>query len=83
MYWSILWRVVTLLLLLSILVASMVGYNGTQYGDYVYPTWANILGWIISSISVICIPAYILYIVLIRRQGISHLLHPTQEFYYR
>lgn len=80
MYWSIMWRLVTPLLLLAILVASVVGYNPTQYGQYVYPTWANILGWIISSISVIWIPVYILYIVLIRRQGISKLLHPTQEW---
>ena len=59
-YWSVMWRLVTPALLLIILVASAVGYRPMTYGDsadpYTYPGWANALGWVVSGVSVLCIP---------------------------
>jgi len=55
-YWSVIWKVVTPTLLLVILVASAIEYKPMSYGDFIFPGWANGLGWMVSGISVLCIP---------------------------
>ena len=44
-----------------IMVVSWVDFSMARYGDYVYPDWANLLGWIISLSSSIVIMVYISY----------------------
>ena len=39
-------------------------YGGNQYADYVYPTWATFVGWLITFSSVIAIPAVALHKLL-------------------
>lgn len=36
-------------------------YQNLQLGDYVYPTWANALGWILSGTSMLAIPVVAVY----------------------
>ena len=43
------------------MVVSWVDFSMARYGDYVYPDWANLLGWLISLSSSIVILAYITY----------------------
>ena len=31
-------------------------YSGNSYGEYDYPSWANLVGWFVTFSSVICIP---------------------------
>ena len=31
-------------------------YSPVTYGDYVYPSWADGLGWFLASLSLVCIP---------------------------
>lgn len=31
-------------------------YEPLTYGDYVYPHWANVIGWLIACSSVLMIP---------------------------
>ena len=31
-------------------------HSGNSYGDYRYPWWANTIGWLLTSSSVIMIP---------------------------
>ncbi|XP_048247804.1 sodium-dependent dopamine transporter-like [Haliotis rufescens] len=44
------------LLLLAIFCYSIHSYRPPKYGDYIYPTWATGVGWLISSISIIQLP---------------------------
>jgi len=37
------------------------GYEPLSYEDYVYPVWANILGWLIACSSIIMIPGMAIY----------------------
>lgn len=37
------------------------GYEPLTYEGYVYPLWANILGWFIASSSVAMIPGVAIY----------------------
>ncbi|XP_048241958.1 sodium-dependent dopamine transporter-like [Haliotis rufescens] len=43
-------------LLLAIFCYSIYSYRPPKYGDYIYPTWATGVGWVISSISIIQLP---------------------------
>lgn len=44
-----------------IIVYGLLGYEPLTYESYVYPQWANVLGWIIAGSSVFMIPAMALY----------------------
>jgi len=61
MYWTTMWRYVTPILLATIFAASIIGYAPLKYGDYMYPGWANAIGWGISALSISCIPLGIIF----------------------
>lgn len=50
------WLFVTPLIVIVIMIFSIIGYKPLQYIDYVYPDWANAVGWCIASLSLICVP---------------------------
>ena len=41
-----------------------INYKPVTYGDYEYPTWAEILGLFISFSSMIWVPGYMVYYLL-------------------
>ena len=41
------------------------GYEPLTYEDYVYPLWANVLGWFIASSSVAMIPGIAIYKIIV------------------
>lgn len=51
---------------------SLIDYEPPTYhnGDYIYPWWAEAIGWGIASLSLICIPAFAVY-VLVRADGVT------------
>ncbi|XP_070792985.1 sodium- and chloride-dependent taurine transporter isoform X1 [Pituophis catenifer annectens] len=55
MKWS--WTVITPILCVGCFIFSLVKYTPLTYNkDYIYPTWAIGLGWILALSSMICIP---------------------------
>lgn len=50
------WLFVTPVIVIVIMIFSLAGYKPLQYIDYVYPDWANAIGWCIASLSLICVP---------------------------
>lgn len=40
-------------------------YKPLEYEGYIYPTWANVLGWCIAGSSIAVIPAFAVYQILI------------------
>ncbi|ELT96928.1 hypothetical protein CAPTEDRAFT_176318 [Capitella teleta] len=68
-YWRICWKFITPVFLFTIIVSSVVSYVPLEFetytgGIYVYPSWANGVGWTIAASSMICIPAVALYKML-------------------
>ncbi|XP_043223107.1 sodium- and chloride-dependent glycine transporter 1-like isoform X1 [Amphibalanus amphitrite] len=55
-WWKWSWRVITPALVTGILVFTWIDYTPLKYGDYDFPLWANLLGWLISFTSVAMIP---------------------------
>nr|4XPG_A Chain A, Dopamine transporter [Drosophila melanogaster] len=63
-YWQVCWRFVAPIFLLFITVYLLIGYEPLTYADYVYPSWANALGWCIAGSSVVMIPAVAIFKLL-------------------
>ncbi|KAK4875154.1 hypothetical protein RN001_011576 [Aquatica leii] len=61
LYWRFCWRFAAPLFLIFIIVYGLLGYEPLSYEDYVYPNWANVIGWIIAGSSVAMIPAMACY----------------------
>ena len=40
----------------AILLFILFDYQPTQIDDYVFPTWADTLGWVILASCIICVP---------------------------
>ncbi|XP_023718756.1 sodium- and chloride-dependent GABA transporter ine isoform X4 [Cryptotermes secundus] len=66
------WWVAAPALLMAVWVFSLIDYTPPTYnnGTYKYPIWAETLGWIIASLSLICIPAQAT-VVILRTEGNS------------
>lgn len=43
------------------MVVSIINFKPLTYDDYVYPPWANWVGWGIALSSMILVPAYVIY----------------------
>lgn len=39
-------------------------FKPLSYEDYIYPNWANVIGWLIAMSSVACIPGMAVYTIL-------------------
>lgn len=62
------WRIITPSLCILILAATWAVYEPMKYDKYVFPTWANIVGWIVSFVSVSAIPI-VMVLQLIKTPG--------------
>jgi len=60
-YWSVCWRFTTPALLLCVLVFTLADYHPASEGEYVFPVWANVLGWCIAASSVLVVIPFALY----------------------
>ncbi|ESO12934.1 hypothetical protein HELRODRAFT_188048 [Helobdella robusta] len=55
-WWKICWRFLTPAFILFVLIFTWADYKPATYGSYVYPRWADVMGWSMSLCSVIWIP---------------------------
>lgn len=60
-YWRVCWKFVAPIFLLFIITYGLIGYEPLRYDTYVYPNWANNLGWAIAGSSMVMIPAVAFY----------------------
>jgi Sodium:neurotransmitter symporter family len=62
-------------------VYGLIGYTPLSYENYLYPTWANVLGFCIAGSSMICIPIVAIYKLLVtpgtlkQVSTVSNILH--------
>ncbi|XP_044271183.1 sodium- and chloride-dependent GABA transporter ine-like isoform X2 [Tribolium madens] len=63
-YFKFCWLIATPLMIFSVWVFCMIDYESPTYnnGEYHYPIWAIVIGWIISALSILCIPIYMVYV---------------------
>jgi len=73
-YWRICWKFIAPVFLVFIIAFGLVGYEPLTFDDYIYPEWANVLGWSIAGSSVLCIPLVALYKILVTPGTLSQRL---------
>ncbi|XP_064311329.1 sodium- and chloride-dependent glycine transporter 1 [Phalacrocorax carbo] len=61
LFFQICWRFISPAIIFFILVFTVIQYQPISYNDYVYPTWAISIGFLMALSSVICIPIYAIY----------------------
>ena len=54
-YWVLTWKISTPLLLSCVLVATLLDYHPAKEGDYVFPAWANGVGWGVAISSLLAV----------------------------
>ncbi|XP_036596767.1 sodium-dependent dopamine transporter [Trichosurus vulpecula] len=61
LYWRLCWKFVSPCFLLFVVVVSIVTFRPPNYGTYIFPDWANVVGWIIATSSMAMVPIYATY----------------------
>jgi len=78
-YWEATWKISSPLLLSCIFVATLLDIKPISEGSYVFPTWANTIGWVIAASSLVAIipfSAHEIVKVLKSGQPVSTLFYP-------
>jgi solute carrier family 6 serotonin transporter-like protein 4 len=65
-------------LLQVIFIFSLLGYEEMLQGEYTYPAWTIMVGWMLTASSLICIPLYIVYKLIITPGNIMQ-VHTLQS----
>ncbi|XP_052072585.1 sodium-dependent serotonin transporter-like [Mytilus californianus] len=80
-FWKICWAFICPICLIVLFVLSIYYYDGITLNGYVFPQWSLAVGWTISSISLICIPIYIVYLLIVTpgtfKQKILRMIRPS------
>ncbi|XP_035217234.1 sodium-dependent proline transporter-like isoform X2 [Stegodyphus dumicola] len=84
-FWAIMWRILTPATLVFILVFNWIEYTPAKSGTYVYPAWANAVGWVIAffPVAVIVIMMFYKLCTITKRpfrEKMSLLMQPTDEW---
>ncbi|XP_053326061.1 sodium- and chloride-dependent glycine transporter 1 isoform X1 [Spea bombifrons] len=58
LFFQICWRFISPGIIFFILIFTVIQYRPISYNDYVYPSWAITIGFLMALSSVICIPGY-------------------------
>ncbi|ELU15127.1 hypothetical protein CAPTEDRAFT_142937 [Capitella teleta] len=56
LYFLICWFALSPLLISAIMIFNWIQYTPISYGDYEYPDWGIGIGWLLASLSLVCIP---------------------------
>lgn len=86
LFWSSMWRYITPATLVFILFFNWVEYKPASYGHYVYPLWADGVGWVIGLL-----PVFIIFVTGIQQylkapanltfvEKLTALMKPTPEW---
>ncbi|KAK7925808.1 hypothetical protein WMY93_008118 [Mugilogobius chulae] len=79
------WKFITPCVIFGTFVFSIARYSPLKFSNsYVYPLWANILGWFIASVSLSMIPLFVTYKLVkgkgTLKQRLWTLCQPSDEF---
>ncbi|KAH8262793.1 hypothetical protein KR044_000360, partial [Drosophila immigrans] len=66
LFWKITWKYVTPIVLTFVLFTSIIFLREITYNGIGYPDWAIMIGWMSFVSSIMLIPLYVLYIIIIK-----------------
>ncbi|XP_068246956.1 sodium- and chloride-dependent glycine transporter 1-like isoform X1 [Palaemon carinicauda] len=82
--WKYLWKIIMPCVVLTILAFTWIDLKPAKYGDYNFPPWANVIGWILSFSSVSLIPIVAIYKIIMEKgsfvERVRKLCKPLPEW---
>ncbi|KAL5291317.1 hypothetical protein ACFFRR_010613 [Megaselia abdita] len=60
-YWTAVWVVLTPIASVGVFIFTMTDLGQTQFGDYIFPAWADALGWMMGACTLIPFPIFTIY----------------------
>uniref|UniRef100_A0A669B8P0 Transporter n=1 Tax=Oreochromis niloticus TaxID=8128 RepID=A0A669B8P0_ORENI len=81
-YWRLCWKFVSPCFLLFMVVVSFATFNPPNYGSYMFPAWANMLGWCLAMSSMTMVPLYAIYkleLLFSLEQRLAYAITPETE----
>jgi len=60
-WWRLCWKYFSPVIIIGILIFSVIKYEPAQYGTYLYPVWADLLGWFLVLVTIVPIFAIAIY----------------------
>ncbi|GCB67649.1 hypothetical protein scyTo_0013731, partial [Scyliorhinus torazame] len=85
LYWRLCWKFVSPTFLLFVVIVSIVKFKPLTYDEYIFPNWANLVGWGIAVSSMSLVPIYAIYKLLTIRgtlkERIAYCITPENEHY--
>uniref|UniRef100_A0A672LIR1 Transporter n=1 Tax=Sinocyclocheilus grahami TaxID=75366 RepID=A0A672LIR1_SINGR len=82
-YWRLCWKFVSPAFLLVVVIASIVTSGDLRYDNYIFPRWSNMVGWSIALSSMLFVPIYAIYKLLIIpgtfKERIAYAITPEHE----
>ena len=52
-----------------LLLFSLLIHEPARYGDYIFPKWADLVGWMMPLAEAICVPAYAIFALCCLQRG--------------
>ncbi|XP_051883986.1 sodium-dependent noradrenaline transporter [Pristis pectinata] len=85
LYWRLCWKFVSPAFLLFVVIVSIVKFKPLTYDEYIFPNWANLVGWGIAVSSMSLVPIYAIYKLFSVRgtlkERIAYCITPENEHY--
>ncbi|XP_071816988.1 sodium- and chloride-dependent GABA transporter 1-like [Apostichopus japonicus] len=70
LWWKLSWVVFTPIICVGVFFFSLIQHKPLTYEGYKYPTWGYVIGWMLGLSSMICVPIYMVYILLVTEGSI-------------
>ncbi|CAG9805042.1 unnamed protein product [Chironomus riparius] len=78
-YWRATWVVITPIYILGIFIFVLTGIEPTKFGDYIFPVWADVLGWMFGLSTLV--PFIVFGIIeLIKAEDKISVFRPTKNW---
>lgn len=61
LYYVVCWKYIAPFIITIIFIWSLVTWEGISVGDYIFPPWAEFLGWVVALSSILWVPGFAIY----------------------
>jgi len=80
LYWRVCWFFISPVLLTAVLIWSLVTFKSPGYKGYMFPEWAQIIGWVIIGIALFFIPLMAIISLVKNRGNIFKATSPSSDW---
>jgi SNF family Na+-dependent transporter len=78
-YWKSVWFVISPITLLAIFIFILTDLSATKFGDYVFPWWADVLGYLFGLATLVPFVVFAI-IQIVKTDDFKSLFRPTKQW---